>query len=123
MYMGLLNALVDPEYYSLMGARASGLFNSVEGLPEYDQGYDYGTILPFKKNMATGDVSLAAPGLLKDAARAFTAPGKVFNGELDPNVLDANNIALNLLGLGSGASTATKTGVGKGDLGIFAGVL
>lgn len=48
-----------------------------------------GTILPFEKNMRTGETSLAVPGLLKgayeSARAAFTLPGRAMRGEIQMN--------------------------------------
>lgn len=50
-----------------------------------EQGFERSTILPLGKDKATGEVSLAVPGLIKDVYEAgksaLTLPGRVMSGE------------------------------------------
>lgn len=76
-----------------------------------------GTILPFEKNMDTGQTSLAVPGILKglfdSASSAITAPGRAMAGDLpvmgpDGNVTpQAIGEGLNFAGWASPASPAS----------------
>lgn len=61
--------------------------------PQQDT-FERATLLPFGKDSATGEVSVAVPGILKGAwesARdAFTAPGRAMSGELQVMGPDGN---------------------------------
>lgn len=66
-------------------------FNAKIGLaaqpaPAPEQGYQRSTILPLGKDKATGEISMAVPGLLKglfeSGVQAVTAPGRAMSGEL-----------------------------------------
>ena len=84
--------------------------------PQQDT-FERATLLPVGKDTATGEVSMAVPGLLKgawDSARdAFTAPGRAMSGDLqvmgpDGNVSqDAIGEALNMAQWISPASVAS----------------
>lgn len=115
------------KYYSDMPVEQ---FNAKIGLPPVsdspatpaapaagDQGYQRSTILPLGFDKATGDISLAVPGLIKglfdSGVQAVTAPGRAMNGELQ--VMDANGTtpqaigeALNFAGWAAGASPAAS---------------
>jgi hypothetical protein len=61
--------------------------------PQQDT-FQRSTILPFGKDTATGEVSLAMPGLLKgvldSAGAAITAPGRAMKGDLPVFGADGN---------------------------------
>jgi len=71
-----------------------------------------GGILPIQKNKVTGQMALAMPEFIKSIQQAYTAPARAMRGEFDPNsmqgVQEANNIGLNLLGLGQTAPIVSK---------------
>lgn len=80
-----------------------------------------GQILPFQKDLATGETSLAVPGLLKSlydsASSAVTAPGRAMSGELPVSGPDGNTSpqaiaeGLNFAGWASPASVASRNAV------------
>lgn len=133
--------LADPAFYDEMANTAKGYgesignalsnadkttYNALSNLSKYEPGYEYSSIIPARKNKLTRQVEFAAPTMIKDLATAITAPIRAYRGEFDANspqgMMEAINLALNTMGGGMGASTATKTGGGKGELGMFAGV-
>lgn len=59
------------------------LFKGVQGLDKYEEGYDYGSVLPFRINTKTKEKEFAVPSILKDLAKAFTAPSRASKGEID----------------------------------------
>lgn len=80
-------------------------------------GFERSTILPLGKDTATGEISLAVPGLLKglfdSGVQAVTAPGRALSGELQ--VMDQNGTTpqaiaegLNFAGWAAGASPAAS---------------
>jgi hypothetical protein len=81
-----------------------------------------GGILPIQKNKVTGQMALAMPEFIKSIQQAYTAPARAMRGEFDPNsmqgVQEANNVALNLLGVGSAPSIGKP--MQQGSLGITA---
>lgn len=80
-------------------------------IAEYDPRYEYGTLLPFRKNKNTKIVEFSTPGLIKDIARAVTAPERAYLGLIDVDspeaVMEASNIA-GLLGEWAVASIGTS---------------
>ena len=95
----------------------------LEELSKYDPNYEYGTLLPFRKHKQNRTTEFAAPAIVKDLLRAFTAPGRAFEGTLDVNspdgMMEAANFVTNLQLGGLGSAAATKTG-GRGTLGSVA---
>jgi len=81
-----------------------------------------GGILPIQKNKVTGQMALAMPEFIKSIQQAYTAPARAMRGEFDPNsvqgVQEANNVALNLLGVGSAPAIGKPRQ--QGSLGINA---
>lgn len=81
-----------------------------------------GGILPIQKNKVTGQMALAMPEFIKSIQQAYTAPARAMRGEFDPNsiqgVQEANNVALNLLGVGSAPAIGKPRQ--QGSLGITA---
>lgn len=79
-----------------------------------------GQILPFQKDLSTGETSLAVPGLLRSlydsASSAITAPGRAMSGELPVIGSDGNTSpqaiaeGLNFAGWASPASVASRNG-------------
>lgn len=71
-----------------------------------------GGILPIQKNKVTGQMALAMPEFIKSMQQAYTAPARAMRGEFDPNsvqgVQEANNIGLNLLGIGQTAPIVSR---------------
>lgn len=71
-----------------------------------------GGILPIQKNKVTGQMALAMPEFIKSMQQAYTAPARAMRGEFDPNsvqgIQEANNIGLNLLGIGQTAPIVSK---------------
>jgi hypothetical protein len=71
-----------------------------------------GGILPIQKNKVTGQMALAMPEFIKSIQQAYTAPARAMRGEFDPNsiqgIQEANNIGLNLLGIGQTAPIVSK---------------
>jgi hypothetical protein len=71
-----------------------------------------GGVLPIQKNKVTGQMAFAMPEFIKSMQQAYTAPARAMRGEFDPNsvqgVQEANNIGLNLLGLGQTAPIVSK---------------
>ena len=83
-----LAGALHQKYYSDMPVQD---FNAKIGLapqpaPTVEQGFDRATILPMGKDRATGEISMAVPGLLKglfdSGVQAVTAPGRAMSGEL-----------------------------------------
>lgn len=81
-----------------------------------------GTILPMSRNLDTGKVSPAVPGLVSgftDAAKdAYNLPGDVYTGKVDPNSPEAVGREVNFAALGTPLSRAGKgvvagTNIGK----------
>lgn len=80
-----------------------------------------GQILPFQKDLATGETSLAVPGLLKSlydsASSAVTAPGRAMSGELPVSGPDGSTSpqaiaeSLNFAGWASPAGAASRNAV------------
>jgi hypothetical protein len=68
-----------------------------------EPGLDRASILPFAGSREEGNLQLAAPGFVYDAARAFVTPGMAARGQRvsDEDVL---NTAMNVMGGGVGAS-------------------
>lgn len=95
---GLLG-IADPVKNTLAGLLSG---DPIADVAQYDPGYTYGNLLPFKKNDQTRQVSWAAPAMVKDLAQALRAPLQAYRGEIDTSgpqgVVQANNIALGLLG-------------------------
>jgi hypothetical protein len=86
------------------------------------------TFLPFRDTMP-GSVfnqrELAVPGLIAEAANAFTAPGRSLLGT-DPEFSagkEGVNMAMNVMGGGLGTSRAMRNPTGQGgtDIGMFIG--
>jgi hypothetical protein len=71
-----------------------------------------GGILPIQKNKVTGQMALAMPEFIKSIQQAYTAPARAMRGEFDPNsiqgIQEANNIGLNLLGIGQTAPIVSR---------------
>lgn len=69
------------------------------------------SVLPFKQNVRTKEISFGLPQFLMDAGQAISAPYRAYKGEFDPmspqGLLEANNFNLNMA-LGGIGSTATK---------------
>jgi hypothetical protein len=87
--------------------------NWIQDLATKTPGYEYGTILPFKKNLLTGKSELAAPDILKQVAAAIASPGLAQEGLIDYNSPEAVQQALNLGGmvqLGSFTRNALRKG-------------
>lgn len=82
-------------------AKKKGL---AELIPQ-DSGYDYGNILPIRRNKKTGDKELAVPGLLSGAVNsiydAVTLPGDVYSGEREATPENTLNAAMSMMGVGS----------------------
>lgn len=82
-----LAGALHKKYYSDMPVQD---FNAKIGLaapaPAVEQGFERATILPLGKDKATGEISLAVPGLLKglfeSGVQAVTAPGRAMSGDL-----------------------------------------
>jgi hypothetical protein len=102
------------------GSTPEADFNAKIGLaapaPAVEQGFDRATILPLGKDKATGEISMAVPGLLKglfeSGVQAFTAPGRAMSGELqvmgpDGVTPEAIQEGLNFAGWASPASPAS----------------
>jgi hypothetical protein len=68
-----------------------------------EPGLDRASILPFAGSREEGNLQLAAPGFVYDAARAFVTPGMAARGQQvsDEDIL---NTAMNVMGGGAGAS-------------------
>jgi hypothetical protein len=70
-----------------------------------DSGYDYGDILPIRRNKKTGDKGLAVPGLVSGAINsvydAVTLPGDVYSGEREATPENTLNAAMSMMGVGS----------------------
>jgi hypothetical protein len=68
-----------------------------------EPGLDRASILPFAGSREEGNLQLAAPGFVYDAARAFVTPGMAARGQRvsDEDIL---NTAMNVMGGGAGAS-------------------
>lgn len=92
-----------------------------------DPGYEPMTLLPLatrRSVMVDGPkVKFAAPEILRDLARAFTAPKRAMTGELDVNSPDGIQEAANLglMALGSGQALTAGKKLPKGQLQILAG--
>lgn len=98
--------------------RRGSVSQSVQkGTIQQPDAFERATLLPLGRDAATGEISMAVPGLLKgawDSARdAFTAPGRAMSGDLqvmgpDGNVSqDAIGEALNMAQWMSPASVAS----------------
>ncbi len=124
---GELNALAGrraqlPESYARTAAEAERLKASMAKSFEREPGYDYGSILPFRKSQSVMDGRKTEWGigysdLVKSVVDAFQAPKKAYTGELDvgdpvAGVYHANNLALNVMGTGFLAGTAPGGAVG-----------
>jgi len=78
-----------------------------------------GTLLPFEKNMTTGDVGLAIPGAIQGMLDAASLPGRVVSGELplDPTnplatpdiIPEVTNLGLEMVGIGWAPKMSTRT--------------
>lgn len=66
---------------------------------------DRGTVLPFTRNMLTGERSLAWPQFALEAWDAFTLPGDVYAGKIDPTSEEGIRRALGLAGIVTGGGT------------------
>jgi hypothetical protein len=68
-----------------------------------EPGLDRAMMLPFAGSREEGNLQLAAPGFVYDAARAFVTPGMAARGQRvsDEDIL---NTAMNVMGGGAGAS-------------------
>jgi hypothetical protein len=68
-----------------------------------EPGLDRAMMLPFAGSREEGNLQLAAPGFVYDAARAFVTPGMAARGQQvsDEDIL---NTAMNVMGGGAGAS-------------------
>lgn len=112
-----LAGALHKKYYSDMPVAD---FNAKIGLaapaPAVEQGFERSTILPLGKDKATGEISMAVPGLLKglfeSGVQAFTAPGRAMSGELqvmgpDGVTPEAIQEGLNFAGWASPASPAS----------------
>lgn len=92
-----------------------------------DPGYEPMTLLPLatrRSVMVDGPkVKFAAPEILRDLARAFTAPKRAMTGELDVNSPDGIQEAANLglMLLGGGTALQAGRGTPKGQLQMIAG--
>lgn len=94
--MGLLNSNSLNEWITgLPGSIDQGLANAAN----YDPAYTYGSLLPFRVNKKTKGKEFALPGLLKDVARAITAPQRAYDGLLDPMSAEGVQEATSLAGL------------------------
>ena len=75
------------------------------------------SVLPFKQNVRTKEISFGLPQFLMDAGQAISAPYRAYKGEFDPmspqGLLEANNFNLNMAlgGIGSTAMKAPEAGV------------
>ena len=71
-----------------------------------DSGYDYGNVLPIRRNKKTGEKELALPGLLSGVVNsvydAATLPGDVYSGEREATPENSLNLALLASGAGAG---------------------
>lgn len=112
-----LAGALHKKYYSDM---PEADFNAKIGLAAQaapvEQGFERATLLPFGKDKATGEISMAVPGLLKglfeSGAQAVTAPGRAMSGELQvmgPEGVTPEAIqeGLNFAGWASPASPAS----------------
>lgn len=96
-----------------------------QGSPEGGEGtFQRSTILPLGKDTATGEISFAVPGLVKDAwegiSSAVTAPGRAMSGELQVMGPDGH---VTPEAIAEGANFATvvspmNPGVRSGDMAI-----
>lgn len=92
-------------YTRAIGSKIT-LRDLLDSAASYDKDYDYGTVLPFRVNKRTKEKELAAPTLLKDIARAITAPERAMRGEIDPLSPEGLQEAMNLAGNAVGPSVA-----------------
>jgi len=83
-----------------------------------DPNYVYGSILPFKRNIQTGNISFATPEILRDLYNAMTAPGRAVKGQSDYG--DALNMALTTMGTGWSARSLSGTPIEHGVLNMNA---
>lgn len=92
-----------------------------------DPGYEPMTLLPFARRrsvMVEGPkVKFAAPEIVRDLVRAFTAPKRALTGEMDVNSQEGLQEAANLglMALGSGTALQAGRGTPKGQLQMIAG--
>ena len=70
-----------------------------------DAGYQYGNLLPLRRNLKTGQREWAVPAIpraiINSAWDAFTAPGDVLTGYRKPTPEMMTNFAVNTAGLGA----------------------
>lgn len=75
------------------------------------------SVLPFKQNVRTKEISFGLPQFLMDAGQAISAPYRAYKGEFDPmspqGLLEATNFNVNMAlgGVGSTAMKAPEAGV------------
>lgn len=92
-----------------------------------DPGYEPMTLLPLARRrsvMVDGPkVKFAAPEIVRDLVRAFTAPKRALTGEMDVNSQEGLQEAANLglMALGSGTALQAGRGTPKGQLQMIAG--
>ncbi|BDA86364.1 hypothetical protein Sa4125_39060 [Aureimonas sp. SA4125] len=67
------------------------------------------TILPAAKNTATGEVDFAWPQIAVDAYEAFSLPGDVYEGKVDPTSDEGMSRTLNLAGMAAGGALTAPT--------------
>jgi hypothetical protein len=107
---------------NLVSNFGSGTSAPQEYTPDSEQ-YVRGTLLPFKKNIKTKEVSFGVPTVAQDIGRAITAPYRAMRGEFDVNsplaIQEAMNLGLNTLGGGFAGSAIRPAPAGS--LGMFVG--